>query len=182
MQKKPILIIQFIIISSLLCSQKSYYGLLYSHCQPDNTIEMSEIHHAELIAFGHQDGYTSESYPKSFWPPIIQLDSITIDSSYVIERKKLKADDIASLRYLLSFTKIENSGKQETYCYLPRHAVIVRNKYNVIIEIIEICFECEAVKFLKRNLDHGVFCLEALEGLKQIFIEYGVDYKIKNKD
>lgn len=51
---------------------------------------------------------------------------------------------------------VANAIREEADCYEPRHAVLFYNEKNVLVGVVEVCFECFKTKEAGICIDAGV--------------------------
>ncbi len=100
------------------------------------------------------------------------LDQIIIDADRFGERKTLKPQDIKKLLLVL-FTGSEK--KSVSFCYSPRHAIIIYGSDAKLSGFIEVCFECSESISILQSAEIPDLNQEALNGLGELFQAYGFD-------
>ncbi|MGC4022966.1 MAG: hypothetical protein QM734_13995 [Cyclobacteriaceae bacterium] len=66
-------------------------------------------------------------------------------------------------------------------CYMPRNAIIFRNKTNEIITYLEICFECLRYVNPKNDLNI-VFCQGKYDRLKDYLGQLGIKFGVTEQE
>lgn len=104
-----------------------------------------------------------------------------IDTTQFIETRTLNGkeeDGLVDILYNYNFDPKVNKDSiilEEMMCYMPRNAVVFRNKSNEIITYLEICFECLRFNNPRKDLNI-VFCQDKYDRLKNYFGQLGIKF------
>lgn len=97
----------------------------------------------------------------------------------IITLNKKQIDQLSFLMYNIGM-KDTKAGLSVNSCYNPRNAIIFLDKKGKILEYIELCFECQQVRFSK-NANLGLRCAQKLDLLKALFRKVGIKHGILNE-
>ncbi|MCR6640557.1 MAG: hypothetical protein NVV82_16545 [Sporocytophaga sp.] len=146
----------------------------------DSVFPFNESNKIEFIA------YDSTSQADFFGGRIIKMKEPhdSLSSVRIRERVKLNGGQIDTLFSILHDYKINNDNTfgEAAACYNPRHAILFY-KNNKLIEILEICFECQQLGHIDKRSEFGVMCHDKWCYLIQYFMKCGIktNYSIRDR-
>lgn len=107
----------------------------------------------------------------------IRIDNGVLDTSHLVEIKKLNAAQIDRLTDLLYNTGYKKEGVnqiEEGMCFKPRNAFIFINEQGKVYDYLQICFECMQYSSPSEMINIGDVCNQKYELLNNYFISIGI--------
>ncbi|MCU7617051.1 hypothetical protein NZ698_07560 [Chryseobacterium sp. PBS4-4] len=92
------------------------------------------------------------------------------------QSKTLNFKEIFELSKLLYNTcgKFSSDLREANKCFFPRNAILFYDENDKIFEILEICFECQRIRFTSENsLEINEMCLNFYSQLEKLFKDNG---------
>jgi hypothetical protein len=109
-----------------------------------------------------------------------------LDTTTLIETKKLKTKQIDELTKLIFNTDYKNKWKLHMVdfgkCFEPRNALIFLDSDDKVIDYLEICFECKQNYSKSELFDIGILCNQKYELFSNYFKSIGVSYGTIGRD
>jgi hypothetical protein len=127
----------------------------------------------KLVSFGEQYDSSDLSNRAKFEIPKINDTISTVRLDQIKELTWEQVDTLTDILYntCSRWTIIE---KTEMGCYLPRNAIIFFDKLNKPFEYIEICFECDGIKFSNKEVVGTETCDRMYDELQSFFRIHGL--------
>lgn len=140
---------------------------------------LKQVHHIELCELGFTC-YVDSIYDKELNANKAvkkcylkgALNSNSIEHSKIIKKKELKPTKL--VRFLLKTLEKQSSGA--TLCYSPRNAILFYNELGEVISYLEICFECDHIKWWN-NFGLIGFTTDQYDKLESFFNKNGIKTK-----
>jgi hypothetical protein len=109
-----------------------------------------------------------------------RYDSTVIDTVKWEEEKILDRAEtlqLADILFNIGFYKRPTILEEwENGCYSPRNALAFYDSKGELFSMIEICFECEAIRTAPDKMNIGDMCTGKFDLLKKFFIKSGIKY------
>lgn len=116
----------------------------------------------------------------------LQIKKGILDTTTLIEKKKLTMDQIdhlTALLYNIDYKYKKRSHIIETMsCYEPRNALIFLDKNEQVFDYLEICFSCLRSNSQNDKFDIGSECTQKYELMSNYFKKIGVNYGTLGSD
>lgn len=102
----------------------------------------------------------------------LKLNQIKINTTRFGERKFLSPEDVKRvIPALFSAHEKENIS----FCYVPRHALVIYGPDSKLTGFIELCFECSESIAVLQSVEIPDLSEKALDAMKELFFKYGFD-------
>lgn len=146
----------------------------------EDSIKVSQflqtVHHIELCELGLTCNTDTVFDSKSNQYKVGQrclllgaLNNDSIDFSKITKRKEVRPKKI--IDFILKSLEEQNNGI--TLCYNPRNAILFYGDKGTIISYLEICFECDHIRWLN-NFGIIGFTSEEYDKLESFFVKKGI--------
>jgi len=70
--------------------------------------------------------------------------------------------------------------ENKAFCYMPHNALLFFDKNNLLIDYIEICFDCRQIKYSNKKIQRFKQCDFALDALKKYFQVFNLKSSVKD--
>jgi hypothetical protein len=90
----------------------------------------------------------------------------------ILDKKQI--DQLSFLMYNIGL-KDTTAKLPESGCYAPRNAILFLDKRGKILEFIEVCFNCDQMKY-SDNVNLGQMCIQKFDILRVLFCQVGILY------
>ena len=128
-----------------------------------------------LVSFDKQVD-TSHSLKTTYYRPpeyiyTLPIQNDTIRFSKLVQKVSLNINQLDTLSDILYNTCFRWTIREEkkTDCYIPHNAIIFFDKNDNLLEYIEICFDCQRIKYSNKKIERFEQCDFAFADLKKYF-------------
>lgn len=156
---------------------KCIYLKKYTILQRLNFYPFNKASSVKLISFKEYDS-TKISTNKLNDYTVKDFASRQYNAHETINLSKKQITKLTDVLFNNSF--LGKKYEEEAMCYVPRNAILFCNKKGKVIEMIEICFECNQYKKSSLKVKTGDFCVGKYELLKVFFQKNGIKYGTEN--
>jgi len=173
--------IGFILSGQLLYSQSRTSPIANGYCVKTKSLTRTDL--KKTHPFDKATKIQIVSFKPDLEQESLPMKNGTIDTTQFIEIKALNLKEenrLIDILYNYNFDPKVNPDSiilEVAMCYMPRNAVIFRNKANEIITYLEICFECLRYENPKKDLNI-VFCQDKYDRLKNYFGQMGIKFGV----